>query len=335
MKLGYADIEKFLQRPDRARAIVLYGPNHALMQQRTINLTKIFIPQGDDGFNHVTLTPDQVKHTSSLIADELSTLSFFGGRKVILFKDADDKHVPALTDALSLPESEHRLIIQAGELSPRSALRLWAENHPEAAAIPCYEYDVRDMARLLQQNATTQNARLDRDASDMLVQLLGTQAEFIPVTLAKLIAYAGTESPLITGEMVRACCVDQTEATTDDIITDVMSGQVAPLQRHLHHYYAAGENSIALLRAVQYYLYRLKTVQAAIQDGATADQAMMQLKPAVFFKQKQQFLTHLRRWDAPTIDRWLAVLLETEARCKTTGAPDELLVRQLLLQMSQ
>lgn len=334
MKLGYAEIEKFLQKPDRARAILLYGPNVSLAEQRRTNLFKYFLPQGDDGFNTVAITPDQVKQTPSLIADELSTLSFFGGRKVIVFKDADDKHVAALTDALSLPETEHRLIILGGELSPRSALRSWAEGHADVAAIPCYEYEARDMVRLLQQYATEIGARLDRDAQDMLVALLGTQADFIPVTLAKLATYAGTDKPMITGEMVRACCVDQTEATTDDIIHDVMGGQLAPLQRHIAHYYAAGESSVALLRAVQYYLYRIKTVHASMKEGASTDEALNQLKPPVFFKEKQKFLGHVHRWSTETVDRWLPVLLRTEAQCKTTGAPDELLVRQLLLQMA-
>lgn len=334
MKLGYADIEKFLGNPEQARGVLFYGPNAALIEQRLQNMMKKLLPHGDDGFNVVTMTPDQVKQTSSLLADELATMSFFGGRKVILFKDVDDKHVPLLADALSLPPSEHYLILLADELSARSALRLWAEKDKAIAAVPCYEYDLRDMARILQQHAQAQNARLDRDASDLLVQVLGTQAEFIPLTITRLIDYAGTTPAVITAEMVRACCVDQTDATTDDLIQDVMNGQVAPLQRHLQHYYAAGESSVGLLRMLQNYLYRLKTVKAALQDGQSPDQALMSLKPPVFFKQKQSFLQHVQRWSDTTLDRWLTALMETEAACKQTGAPDELLVRQLALDMA-
>lgn len=334
MKLGYADIEKFVANPEQARGVLLYGPNAALIEQRLQAITKKLLPQGDDGFNVVSITPDQIKQTSSLLADELATMSFFGGRKVILFKDVDDKHVTTLTDALSLPPSEHYLILLADELSARSALRLWAEKDKAIAALPCYEYDLRDMARILQQNAQAQNAKLDRDASDMLVQVLGTQAEFIPLTIARLIDYAGTTPAVITAEMVRACCVDQTDATTDDLIQDVMNAQIAPLQRHLQHYYGAGENSVGLLRMMQNYLYRLKSVKASLAAGQSSEQALMALKPPVFFKQKQSFLQHVQRWSETALDRWLAALLETEAACKQTGAPDELLVRHLLLEMA-
>lgn len=334
MKLGYADIDKFLGHPEQARGVLLYGPNTALIEQRLQQVMKKILPQGDDGFNVVTIMPDQIKQTPSLLADELATMSFFGGRKVILFKDVDDKHVSTLTDALALPPTEHYLILLADELGARSALRLWAEKDKSVAALPCYEYDLRDMTRILQQSAQAQNARLERDASDLLVQVLGTQAEFIPLTITRLIDYAGTSPAVITAEMVRACCVDQTEATTDDLIQDVMNGQVGPLQRHLQHYYAAGESSVGLLRILQNYLYRLKTVKAALQDGQSPEQAMMSLKPPVFFKQKQSFMQHVQRWSDVALDRWLGALMETEAACKQTGAPDELLVRQLALEMA-
>ena len=334
MKLGYADIDKFLGKPDQTRAVLLYGPNTALIEQRSQIISKKILPQGDDGFNLVTLTPDQLKNTPTAIADELTTISFFGGRKLILFKDAEDKHLQAVMDAVSLATDEHYLIVISDELSARSGLRVWAEKDKNMACLPCYDYDLRDMGRLLQAAATAQNARLDRDASDLLVQLLGTQAEFIPLTLAKLIDYAGTTPAVITGEMVRACCVDQTDATTDDIIQDIMGGALAPLQRHLHHYYAAGENSIALLRLLQNYLYRLKTMKVALSDGTAPEQAMQSLKPPVFFKQKQTFMQHVQRFSNTALDQWLAETMRVEAACKQTGAPDELLVRQLALEIA-
>ncbi len=334
MKLGYADIDKFLATPDQTRAVLLYGPNGSLIEQRTQAIVKKLLPQGDDGFNLVTITPDQVKQTSSAIADELATLSFFGGRKIIIFKDADDRHLTPLTDALSIATGEHYLLVLGGELGARAALRVWAEKHKQIACLPCYDYDLRDMGRLLQAAATAQHARLERDASEMLVQLLGTQAELIPLTLAKLIDYAGASPAVITAEMVRACCVDQTDATTDDLIQDIMGGQIAPLQRHLHHYYASGESSVGLLRILQNYLYRLKTVQTALRDGANPEQAMLSLKPPVFFKQKQQFMGHVQRFASDAVDHWLAELLRVEAACKQTGAPDELLVRHLALEMA-
>jgi DNA polymerase-3 subunit delta len=342
VKLGYADIDKFLQKPDGAngqtRAVLLYGPNRSLIEQRTTLITKKVLPQGDDGFNLVAITPDQLKQTPTAIADELTTMSFFGGGKVILFKDAEDKHLTACMDAVSVMTTDHYLIILADELGARSALRVWAEKETTVAALPCYDYDLRDMGRLLQAAAMAQNARLDRDAGDLLVQLLGTQADLIPLTIAKLVDYAGGghagPPAVITADMVRLCCVDQTDATTDDIIQDIMNGALAPLQRHLHSYYAAGENSIALLRLLQNYLYRLKTVQIAVADGAAPDQAMQALKPPVFFKQKQSFMQHVQRFRGAALDHWLAELLRIEAACKQTGAPDELLVRHLALEMA-
>lgn len=334
MKIAPADSDRFLQRiDDGTKAVLLYGPNQTLLQQRQQQAVKSLLPGGDDGFNLVTITPEQLKQTSSLLADELSTMSFFGGRKVIIFKDAEDKHAPTITSALELA-GEHKLIVLAGELTPRSALRLWGEGAAGVGTIACYDFDLRDISRILNAQAQEKQARIEREASEMLVQLLGTQAELISSTLDKLIAYAGTTPAVITAEMVRASCVDQVEATADDIIQHVMDGELRGVQRHIGSYYAAGESSVALLRMLQNYLYRLKTAQVSMANGNNPEQALNQLKPPVFFKQKQSFMRHLQRWQMSRLDQGLKALMETEAACKQTGSADELLVRQLLLQMA-
>jgi DNA polymerase-3 subunit delta len=334
VKIPPADTDRFLQRLDNAQAVLFYGPNQTLLQQRLQMALKTWLPQGDDGFNLTTITPDQLKSTPTLIGDELATLSFFGGRKVIIFKDADDKHAPLIKGALDGHDTEHRLIVLAGELSPRSPLRAWSEEAKNAAALPCYDFEARDIARILQQQAQGKQVKLDRDAVDMLSQLLGTQAEMIPNTLDKLIDYAGTVPATITGDMVRLCCVDQVEATADDIIQHVMDGDVRGLQRQIGSYYAAGESSVGLLRIMQNYLYRLQMAQVLIAKGSSPDQALGQLKPPVFFKQKPLFTRHLQRWPLRKLEQGLQGLMETEGQCKQSGAPDELLVRQRLLDMT-
>jgi DNA polymerase-3 subunit delta len=334
VKVAPADSDRTLQRLDPAiQAVFLYGPNQTLLQQRAHNALKAWLPEGDDGFNQVTVTPDQLKQTPSLLGDELTTMSFFGGRKVIIFKDADDKHVPNLK-ALLDDGIEHRLIIQSGELGPRSALRLWGEAANGVATIACYDYDTRDITRILQQQAQDRQAKLERDASDMLAQMIGTQAELIPTMLDKLVAYAGTQPAVITGDMVRQACVDQVEATADDIIQHTMDGELRGIQRHIGSYYAAGESSVALLRMLQNYLYRLKTVQVSMTQGHTAEESLKYLKPPVFFKQKTAFMRHVQRWPESRLDWALKALMETETACKQTGSADELLVRQLLYQMT-
>jgi DNA polymerase-3 subunit delta len=334
VKIAPAESDRFLQRFDEGlQAVFLYGPNQTLLQQRVNKATQTWLPAGDDGFNHVTITPDQLKQTPSLLGDELTTMSFFSGRKVIIFKDADDKHTPLLKSLLD-DGLEHRLVIVAGELGPRSALRLWGESAPSVATIACYDYDLRDISRLLQEQAQSRQAKLEREAQDMLVQLIGTQAELIPTLLDKLIDYAGTIPAVITGDMVRVSCVDQVEATADDIIQHVMDGELRGIQRHINSYYAAGESSVALLRMLQNYLYRLKTVQASVAQGQTQEQAVTQLKPPVFFKQKNSFMRHVQRWPEQRLNWALKALMDVEAACKRTGATDELLVRQLLYQMT-
>lgn len=312
---------------------MLYGPNSAMIEECVALLKKSFLPQDSNDFSIVTMTPEQLKQDPAALADEMGSFGFFASSKFIHIRDADDPVLRPVQSALELPNAGHFLVLSAGELTPRSALRQWAEKAPDVACIPCYMLEGPRLARFVQDRFTQHGARIASDAITLIIERLGTDLSALGNLVPQLIDYAGTKPPVITAEHVEALLVDQTEQEMDSVTQAVADRALPALDYALHNLVASDVSLIAVLRVLQNYFYRLRLVRAAVANGENSEEAIKQLRPPVFFKMKTAFMRHLRNWSLEQIDEALSEFIALEAACKKTGTPELDLVHYRLIRL--
>ena len=151
MKLSGARIAAFLRAPDpNIRLILIYGPDRGLVRERSQTLARMVVDDLSDAFRVSELTVDDVRSDGARIADEMSQISFLGGRRVIFVRmEAEDisARLQPLLD--SPPPGDALLIVEAGDLSARSPVRKTFEASPNAAAIPCYADNDQNVGALI------------------------------------------------------------------------------------------------------------------------------------------------------------------------------------------
>ena len=137
MKLGWKDIEPFVKKPNpKARAILVYGPDSGLMRERSAAMGKSAVADLNDPFNVAVLTGDILSEDPARLSDEAKAMSLMGGARLIRIEGASDKHTTLLKEYLADPSAENLVILEAGELTPRSTLRLLFEKYDNAEEIP-------------------------------------------------------------------------------------------------------------------------------------------------------------------------------------------------------
>ncbi|MDB5477967.1 MAG: holA [Alphaproteobacteria bacterium] len=336
MKIAGDPLQYCRAVPKTMRGVLLYGPNEVLIDEAVRILQKTQLPDGEkNDFSITVITHDMLKQNPAILAEEYASFGFFASEKIIHLRDADDVFVKPIQEALSAPGAGHFLIVEAGELTPKSALRAWGEKAPDIATLACYALEGATLQRFVQAQFQQQNARISNDATAMLIDRLGNDVGPLKNIIAQLVDYAGGEAPVIQAGHVEALLADQVELELDSVVQAIASGLMPQLDRALHNLAASGTSMIAVLRACQNYFYRLRIVQAAVKNGESQEGAMARLRPPVFFKLKQSFSRHLRDWSMARIDRALALLLDLEAQCKKTGTPEVLLVQQRLILLAR
>lgn len=332
MKLGYRDIEPFIKSPSpEARVILVYGPDHGLMKERAAIMGKSVVEDLNDPFNVAVLSDEVLAEDPARLSDEANAMSMMGGQRLVRIERAGDKLTTLIKDYLENPNDGALVILEAGELGPRSSLRQACEKAKNAAAVPCYVEDERDLNRTIQAILSEAGKQADQDAIIWLATNISGDRRKVRMELEKLITYKGEEPGSISLLDAQEACGASGARSLDDLVFHVGSGQKEDALKTYQTLLEEGVPVIAILRALQNHFRRLHQTQSHIQDGENTEIAMKKLSPPVFFKQSRAFQSQLTRWPAPKLSKALDRLSQVEAQSKTTGSTPETLCGQAVL----
>lgn len=336
MKLTWKQIDPFVKNPDpAAKVILIYGPDSGLMKERAQTIGKTVVEDLSDPFNVITLSTDILNEDPARLSDEANAMSMMGGRRLIRVEEASDKLTPLVKDYLAEPNDEALIILEAGDLNPRSSLRKLCEKEPNAAALPCYVEDERGVAQIIRSTAQDAGKTIDPDAIQFLTANISGDRARIRSELDKLLLYKGEEASSVSLADARAACGEAGSQGLDDLIYSAAGNTPEKALRVFHKLLEEGVPFIVILRSLQNHFRRLHLTKALMEQGQSADQAMKSLQPPVFFKQADAFRGQAQRWSAKNLMGVLNRLLEIEASCKKTGAPAETLCAQAVLGISR
>ncbi len=336
MKIQFRDIESFVKSPNKAaRAILVYGPDGGLARERSATIGKTVVADLNDPFNAVTLGMDILGDDPARLIDEATAISMMGGDRLIRVEGASDKLTVLLKEYLENPSESALVLLQAGELGPRSSLRKLCESAKNAAALPCYVEDERDVSRLIRETLQAEKLRGDADAISWLAANIAGDRGRVRSELEKLITYKGDDTSPISIKDVQSACGAAAEQGFDDLVYNVGGRHSAAALKAYHTLIAEDVAFIAILRSLQNHFRRLHMVKSHIHDGMDVDSAMKKLSPPVFFKQAPSFKGQAHSWSLTALNQVLSKLTQLEAQCKRTGMPVETLCSQAILAISK
>ncbi|MGB1088223.1 MAG: DNA polymerase III subunit delta, partial [Alphaproteobacteria bacterium] len=258
-----------------------------------------------------------------------------GGEKVVWVRSAEDgPTAKALTLFLDDPKGDALIVIEAGDLSPRAALRKLAEGSDLAAALPCYEDDARSIEQIIAETLRAEGLNVSPDAMTYLAARLGADRAITRTELQKLALYMGNSGAEVSAEDAEAVIGDLSALALDAIIDSAFSGDVRTLDQTILRAFAENISEIAILRMAIGHLEKLASVAAAMAEGQSADQAIKGLRPPLYFKRQNAFRQQVGRWPHNRIATARALLYDAERDCKTTGLPTQAVCHRALLRLA-
>lgn len=334
MKIDARGIAGFLKRPDpAARAVLLYGPDAGLVKERAEMLAKTVVEDLSDPFRVADITGDTLGSDPARLPDEAAAMAMTGGRRVVRVRDAGNEAVEAFTNFFAHPVGDALIVVEGGELDGRSGLRKLFEKSEHAAAIACYRDEGRDLGAVIRETLQKASVNIEADALAWLTDHLGGDRLVTRGEIEKLALYVGT-GKTATLEDARALVGDSAEIGLDDLVNATASGDLPSLERVRTKLDSEGIPAIAQLRAAQRHFARLHLCAGLMAQGRDEEGAMMSLRPPVFWKEKTNFRTQLKRWSPAKLSIALAQLLDAEVKCKSSGSPAELVAAHCLMSLA-
>ena len=113
MKITFRNIEPFVQSPDPAAMVILvYGPDHGLMQERAKIMGGTVVNDTKDPFNVAIISSDKLSEDPALLSDEANAMSMMGGRRLVRVEGAGDKITPLVKAYLENPNANALIILE-------------------------------------------------------------------------------------------------------------------------------------------------------------------------------------------------------------------------------
>jgi DNA polymerase-3 subunit delta len=332
------DIERFLGKPDPAvRAVLIFGRDMGVVRDRGHALAAKVVPNPDDPFDVAQLTEQDLSDDGGRLEGELAAQSLMGGRRLVRLrltaeKPAVDKLAAEALDRHAKGElnPDAFLLIEAGDLKKDSALRKAAEKAQAAAAIPCYEDEPGDVARLVREVLARDQVSLNADALALFVARLPRERGVARQEIERLALYLGPGSGVTaTPADLEPFLGVEPEASLSDAAADAFGGRLGEAQAGLRRAAQEGETGPAAVRAIGMYLGKLRRTLTLAKAGAGLQEAAK--ASGVFWKQEREFLRQARAWNLEELDRIQPEVLAADRACKTAGSPDRLIAERLAL----
>jgi len=323
MKIDAGRIDGFLRNPGATTIILIYGPDSGLVSERALSLVKSVLGGADDPFRYAEISD------SARLLEEATAASLTGGRRVIRLRDAGENAVKPAEALLKNPP-DAMVILEAGDLTPKSKLRALAEKHAAAAAIACYAVDAAKLPRVIAERLRAQNVSIEPEAASWAANNIAGEEGAIRQAVEILHLYAGDTGRLSLAD-VTAALPDGGETSIQDAIDATLTGNPPAADRAISLAYDEGVSPVAILRMLLAELMRMRVAASQMGPGVSAQDVVGLLRPPVFFRRIPTFTRALSLWPTAALTEAIRAALTAEAACKSTHTPDQAYCRQLLL----
>ena len=331
MKIQPREFDRFLSRPDpNVPSLLIYGPDRGRVNETAMKAVRMILEDPNDPFNSASIDGDDLRQNPGWLIEEAQAFSFMGGRRVVRVRLATDGITQIVRSLLALERQEALVIVEAGDLASRSSLRKLFEGAKNAAALPCYRDEARDIGALVREMAAAGGYELDRDALAWLTTHFGADREVTRREMEKLALYMGSDERRIRLEDAAASVGDSSAIGTDDLVHAALLGQAGRALGLLERLLAENEAPVRIVRLLSMTIMRLLAFRGEMGEGRSAEEVVASARPPVFFRTRPLMVQVLQRWPVSSLQSALAAAVATETALKTTGMPDSLVLAKLV-----
>jgi DNA polymerase-3 subunit delta len=277
------------------------------------------------------LTEQDLSATPGRLASEARSLAMFGGKTVILTKQAPQL-TPALIEELLAEPLAAFIVVEAGNLKRDAKIRQIFEKAKNAAVVVCYGADARSLGALIREEVAAAGLAIAPDAAARLAELLGADWAVSRGEIAKLALYARGERE-ITLAHVDAVVGDASAHAFDAVIEATLAGDAAAALAHLEGVVASGTPAQVVLTLFGSHLRTLHLLAAAIDRGDSFDAAVGRLRPPPFFRQKDALKAQVSRWRLAEVVAAIEFAQETLRQTRLKPALEDALVADFILRL--
>lgn len=338
MKIKSENILKFINNDsNNFNFILFYGSNIGLVNLLYNNVIDILSIDVNDPFNVSKFNAQNLIDNPYVMIDTISTFSMTSDKRIIFLdlcniipkKDLIDN----IKTSLSSEVESYLIIIKADNLGTMNELVKFTQDSKNGILVPCYEENPNQIKLEISNILRKNNYKF----SDSFILYLSTQfsndASINKMEFDKLTNFLINNNE-VTETILLNLITDNSNVNLNKLSNFCAIGDV---KNALFFYEKTLDSSISPIVVIRTMVKHFKIIEkilCAVQDGKNIENAINNIKPPIFFKDKPLISIQSKLWNLAKINLILKRLSDTEIKCKSGLFLDKLLGAQLILSTS-
>lgn len=233
-------IKSLANRSSESKIYLLHGPNDELKSDLFAEVRKARAIELDDPFRLSRLDGDELDSDQGRLADELSSISMFGGSRLVHVKATPRQAERAIRIGQATPRNDCTLVVACGPLSDAE----WLTDvigASDVVAIECGDERPGDFHAFVLNEFRKAELEIDDAAVELLLQLVGDDRAGIRSEIAKLCFLVGAGGR-IEVQHIKDVVADGASIVADEVALAAFSGDSRALSRGLDKLAIAGSD---------------------------------------------------------------------------------------------
>lgn len=281
-------------------AILVHGADRSAVYDLCQSIVRRVIGSNDETLSVSRLMEAQVVSSPGRLYEEFSSISMFGGNRVVWVSGAGDSLTKSIEPVLSSDSAGNLILFDAEALSKNSRLRKLFETNSRSASVALYEESPQELRLRLERLIKASGLAIEEEAMTRLLEFMSFERAVAESETFKLITYCQGQS-VIEVEDVQAICGDTSDASIDDLVDAVFEGNLSDVDRYVMTVGASTGAGRGTLSAVLQHIIKLQGMATQITQGSSIDSVVHAPRFGIFFKRRGSISQQLRTWDTDAL----------------------------------
>ncbi len=279
----------------KKKFFLFYGPNLGKIET-CIQILKNKLSLLDNSLVFLNLFQDDLLNSSfSEIVNQNNQEDIFGNKKGLIFSLSDLKISSEVMKVItSIDLKIQNIILKTGPIQKGLKIRKFFEDSPDCLITPCYEDSLLEKKDIIIKLFNDEDIQINRDDTEILASLLSNERLCLTNELNKLILYLKTTKDNVSNAF------SVLSGNNSQDLNNLIYLLTSKKKRAFWDEFLRGQQSfsdeVRFINILSKHLEKLLFVKNKVLLGSTPINAMKSLRPPIFFKQEEAFLSQVDLW---------------------------------------
>lgn len=302
--------------------VLFYGENNGLQDDFK---KEIKLKNGDANF--ISFNQEDILKKEEFFFSEFLNISLFEEKKIFLINQANDK-ILEIIKKIETKIDNQKIFIYANILDKRSKLRNYFETNSKFGIVACYKDTEINFKKIIQKKLKDFKG-LSEENINLIIDNCGLERFKLNNEINKIITYFNNK--ILDNEKLKSLLNIKSEENFNILKDEVINGNKIRTNKLIAETVIEQDKNILYLNLINQRLLKIAEINK-IAKSSSIETAINEIKPPIFWKEKNIITTQARKWNSNKINYILKKTYDLEIKLKSNSYVNQsILMKKLLL----